>query len=156
MLFQTNSFLLGVFLDLSKAFDTSNYDFVFVNQKITVREGDPWTCRRQIVSYNTHHSSEELISCGVPKGGINVICWASDVISSCSFADGTSIIHSHHTVDMTIEIFGIQLAKVSDWLVFNKLSINLLIILYFVLDNTKFLGLCTADNLSWNTAMWSL
>ena len=65
---------VGIFMDLSKAFDTidhnillakfSHYRFRGVSQE--------WfknylTCRKQFVSYNSGKSGKEDIQCGVPQ-----------------------------------------------------------------------------------------
>ena len=99
---------VGIFMDLSKAFDTIDhnillaklyhYGFRGVSQK--------WfenhiTCRKQFVSYNSGKSGNEDIKCGVPQGSIlgpplfilymNDICYTSKLLKTILFADETLV-----------------------------------------------------------------
>ena len=141
--FENKQFSVGIFLDLSKAFDTVSHDILLNKlEHFGVRGlALDWfrsyvSNRRQFVSYKFHHSLEQPITCGVPQGNvlgpllfiiyINDICRSSDDMSFCLFADDTSLIYNHHHVDTAIHNINAELVKISGWLISNKLSINLL------------------------------
>ena len=137
-----NEFAIGVFLDLSKAFDTVNHTLLL--QKLDhygirgiVLE---WfknyiTERYQCVKYNNEVSDKTEISCGVPQGSVlgpllfliymNDICNSSELISFILFADDTNLLMSHKDPDTLMIQMNRELELISTWLALNKLSLNL-------------------------------
>ena len=72
-----NEFTVGIFLDLSKAFDTVNHNillkklyFYGIRGKCHAWIKDYLSNRKQIVKYNNIRSTEKIITCGVPQGSI--------------------------------------------------------------------------------------
>ena len=70
-------FVLGLFLDFSKAFDTVNHDILFKKLELYGIRGTSLclfksylTNRYQYVEYNNENSSRSKIVCGVPQGSI--------------------------------------------------------------------------------------
>ena len=75
--FDNNLFTLGVFIDLSKAFDTVDHDILLeklnnygVKNKNLAWFKDYLTNRKQCIRYGTDITALELITCGVPQGSI--------------------------------------------------------------------------------------
>ena len=108
--FENNCISLGVFLDLSKAFDTINHNILLQKLNYYDIRGTTlnWFCsyltnRNQYTKIDCCSSSLNNITCGVPQGSffgpllfslyINDICYASTVLSFILFADDTNIIY---------------------------------------------------------------
>ena len=75
---EKNEFTVGIFLDLSKAFDTVNHNillkhklyFYGIGGKCHAWIKDYLSNRKQIVKYYNTRSTEKIITCGVPQGSI--------------------------------------------------------------------------------------
>ena len=90
--------------------------------------------RKQTVSINGSISNYELISCGVSQGPvlgpllfliyINDTFNSSKVFSFHLFADDTSILCEHKSLNELQDIVNIELSKLSKWLNTNRLSLN--------------------------------
>ena len=103
--FDRREHAIGVFLDLSKAFDTVNHVILFDKLEHYGIRGlelewvkSYFSERKQFVEFNNVRSSPQGISCGVPQGSIldplSFILYVNDLNS---FSISTAVVHSKHT-----------------------------------------------------------
>ena len=134
-------YTMGVFLDLSKAFDTVNFEILFKKlQHYGVRGiclewfKDYLHVRTQIVKFKHHRSIEMNVTTGVPQGSIlgpllfllyiNDIENCSDILSFVLYADDTNAFYSNSCLKTLSSTMQNEMNKVVKWLNANKLSIN--------------------------------
>ena len=139
---ENGDYVIGIFLDFSKAFDTVNHAILFEKLDHMGIRGIAydWLCdylnnRSQYVSYDGSKSEYRNISCGVPQGSvlgpllfllyINDIANVSDVLFSLLFADDTNSLASGSDLGQLIETVNCELEKIVIWLAANKLSLNI-------------------------------
>jgi len=132
---------VGLFLDLSKAFDTLDHKILVskLNNYGIRGVANSWIQnylhdRNQYVVFNQQSSSTSPITCGVPQGSIlgpllfllyiNDLPKCSPNLQFIMFADDTNIIYSD-TSQKSLELtLNKELKTISDWFKLNKLSLN--------------------------------
>ena len=140
--FDQGEFAIGLFLDLSKAFDTVDHAILFDKLEYYGIRGlaldwikNYFSNRTQYVEFNGKSSVRSKISCGVPQGSIlgplffliyiNDINNVSAALNLILFADDTSVFMSHKDLDYLAHTLNLELNKLSIWFKANKLSLNL-------------------------------
>ena len=139
-----------IFLDFAKAFDTVNHEILLsklnhhgiTGSSHKLFETYLSNCVQQ-TEINGILSEKGVIKHGVPQGSvlgpllfllyINDISESSNILKFFLFADDTTVFYSDKTNANTENLLNCELAKVSDWLAANKLSLNVKksIFLYF-------------------------
>ena len=136
-----NEFCAGIFIDLSKAFDTINHKILLEKLQYYGIRGlsnilikSYLSNRKQFVNYNNFQSEYQLVSCGVPQGSILgpllFILYIND-ITNCSkfcnfilYADDTNLLFSDADINTLVSNINAELITLSDWFRVNRLSLN--------------------------------
>ena len=138
---EQKKFSCSVSLDFAKAFDTVNHDILLQKLEDYGIRGvaldhfkNYLQNRLQIVKVGGETSNRLTIKCGVPQRSvlgpllfliyITDIYKSSDILQFHMLADDTSIFYSHNNLKNVEITLNNELIKVSEWLIANKLTLN--------------------------------
>ncbi len=138
---ERNEFMLGLFIDLSRAFDTISHKILLDKLCHYGIRGIAldWiknylSNRKQFVVFNHKKSSMGNVNIGVPQGSIlgpllfllylNDLSNTSTKLSFIQFADDTSIFIKGKSVSNMCKLMNSEIKHVSEWLKNNMLTLN--------------------------------
>ena len=136
-----NKMTCGIFIDLSKAFDTVNHQILIdklehygIRGKALEIFKSYLSNRKQYVQLENSKSQLRPISCGVPQGSVLgplfFILFINDLYKCCPegkvrlFADDTTIFFHNDNINDIVTTGKIIMTKLTDWLKANKLTLN--------------------------------
>ena len=133
--------VIGIFLDLKKAFDTVDHKillnklYAYGIRGVVLKLLESYLSgRSQYVVYDYQQSVTLSITCGVPQGSVlgpllliiymNDICNVSQLLFTVLYADDTCVLVNGKSLNLIIETVNSELQLLSTWLKSNKLSLN--------------------------------
>ena len=151
---EKGEYVIGVFLDFSKAFDTVDHQILIEKLKLYGINGteiewfkDYLHNRTQYVTYNGEKSTSRHITCGVPQGSIlgpllfliyiNDLSTVSKDLFSILFADDSNMFIAGKNINDLSSKMNLALKDIQEWLCANKLSLNVLKTHYMVFTTQR-------------------
>jgi len=141
MALDNKEYVIGVFCDLQKAFDTVNHEILLrkldhygIRGILHAWFTDYLTDRNQFVTINDVNSCKSLVPCGVPQGSVLgpllFLLYVNDMPNAVPgvnirlFADDTNIFFHGHRLDILRATACYALGNLCDWFLANKMSFN--------------------------------
>ena len=144
---EKGNIVLGIYLDIKKAFDSVNFKILFrkldkygIRGKSLDLIKSYLRSRRQRVKINSDTgiktmSEEKVVQCGVPQGSVlgpllfllyvNDLKNASKEFRTITFADDTNVFLSGPRLEELFAKANTELAKLKEWFVCNQLCLNI-------------------------------
>ena len=140
--FEKNEYALGLFIDLSKAFNTADHSILLKKLELygITDRNYAWiksylSNRLQYIQIDENSRTEFcVVKCGVPQGSIlgpllfllyvNDLKNASSVLDPIMFADDTNLFYTHSNIRKLFSTMNEEPASINQWFTSNKLFLN--------------------------------
>ena len=139
--FSQGKFTVGIFLDISKAFDIVNHKILLEKLKAYEIQSEnlKWfrsylLNRKQFILYDDFKIEVKIVKCGIPQGSIlgplvflifvNDFSNSTKVLDPVLFADDANLFFSDSNIRTLFETANQELSQINDWFLANKLSLN--------------------------------
>ena len=139
--FDESKFALGIFINLSKTFDTVDHKILTKKLELygikdyNLRWFESYLSnRKQFMTYGDKQTNIETITCGAPQGSIlgpllflilvNDYHKVTKYLDPIMFADDTNLFCSYKNIKTLFQIVNSELKLVTQWFLANKLSLN--------------------------------
>ena len=139
--FENKQFVIGTFLDLSKAFDCIDHEILIHKLRYYGIRGTAldWFKsylhnRKQYVHINGYSSPIQNINIGVPQGSvlgpllfimyINDLQFISNILDSVFYADDSNFFITGNNIKDMCAILNNELCNINQWFLANKLKLN--------------------------------
>jgi len=149
---EKNEIMIGLFIDLSRAFDTMSHEILLKKLYIYGFRGialnwikDYLSNRKQFVVYNNEKSQMVDFNIGVPQGSIlgpllfllyvNELPEISHKLSYVQFADDTNIFITGKSLSDISSIINEEMILISEWIKNNRLSLNVVKTNYMIMSS---------------------
>ena len=136
------NYVIGIFLDFRKAFDTVNHKILLDKLYHYGIRGPAYrwfvsylTDRQQYVCFEDSVSDSKPVTCGIPQGSvlgpllfllyINDLASVSQLLTAFLFADDSNLFHIGTNITTMCETINNETKKIVDWLRANRLSLNI-------------------------------
>ena len=140
--FEKNEYTLGVFIDLSKAFDTVDHSILLRKLELYGITGRNYAWIKSYLSNRLQYIQVDencrteycVVKCGVPQGSIlgplvfllyvNDLKDAFSVLDPTMFVDDTNLFYTHSYIQKLFSMMNEELASINQWFTSNKLSLD--------------------------------